>query len=114
MFDKYFYTQYNGDIIYFEIKNVDKGAELNLYLNGDVVDQKFYTISDGFKWNYELKHQSITLNAGYSGMKSINVLKIEGKKHDLKKIKKNELRRILSSKNIYNSVNPTLKEVEEI
>lgn len=112
MFDQYYFKQYNTDIIYLEFKNKDNGAELNLYLNDKQVDQKFYKISDGLKWSFELNHENIVCNAGYSGIKANNSLKIDGKEYDLPKIKKKELKRLLSSKQIYNSVNPSKEEIE--
>ena len=112
MYNQYYYFQLSGDVIYLEFNNIDKGIEINFYFNKDIVDKHFHKISDGLKFKHELNYNDMTLNLESSVFKAKYQLIFDGKKYDLKKIKKKELKKLLSGKNIYNTINPTKKEIQ--
>lgn len=111
--DDYYYKKYNGNIAYLQYRSEGSENSANFYINDQLIGQKTYNIrKDGLSWKFGFEHENVSIDCVYKGMKPKHKLLIDGKEEDFQKVKKNELRRMLTAKKIYNKINPTQKEIE--
>lgn len=101
----YYYAQSNLDIIYYTYD--DHEQEHYLYFN----DKKVAT-QEGVLGQKILEYEDIKLDVTNKLTKSTRILTVEGKELSLTKVRKKNLQELLTSKNIYNDVNPTAEERE--
>lgn len=107
MFAKYYYAEYNGDIYVYRLKPDDKQNEMTLFKNEEQVEQRF-----GFTGEFRLGNENARLWVKHTLLSSKHEFRIDNMLIELKKIRLGPLRKLLTSKGIYNEINPT-KEVLE-
>jgi len=94
------------DFIIYETKSLDKGIQMTLYKNEELLDSRV-----GLLGEFELAGDDVQLKIKNAALKSTHDLMYQGSSLELKKIKLKDLRRQLSENNIYNAVNPTKEEL---
>ncbi len=106
MFDQYYYANQGSEYIVYEVKNVDKGAQMSLYLNEKQIDT-----TNGLLGEFQLSGDNILLRIKNQALKSTHELTHNNSEIKLHKIKLKELRKILTVANIFNTINPTKEEL---
>lgn len=107
MFDKYHFTKQGENYIIYEAKNVDNGVQMSLYQNDQLIDSK-----KGLLGKFELAGEGYELKIKNSALKSTHELFFNGTALDLKSVKLKDLRKELTSANIFSAINPTQEEIE--
>lgn len=100
MGSRVYYTEIDGQKIYFLLKVIDGHYELSLYK-----DNKLVRRTSVKKGTHILSHENIVLHVYVSTFKLKVQLKIDGEVVEFKKMRRKTVRAILSEAHIYNDVN---------
>jgi len=107
MFDKYYRTTVNGDLVYYVLKTVDNGAEMKLYKNADLIGSK-----TGMMGTFEIAEGDLKLVVKNTALKSTHTLTNGPTEINLEKIKKADLKQLLTQRRFFNDINPTAEEIQ--
>lgn len=107
MINYHFIAKYSEKFVYYIIDTSSSQLTMSLYVNEEKVDEV-----KGMMGEFVLQHDDIKLTTVNKGLKSDNVLLINGQRVELEKVKLGKLKERLSAKGIFNDVNPSRKQKE--